>query len=234
MAQFSYNLQRSESTGCTPFELATGQQPQTPHSLSAAFEEKSLVAYHLAKGWGEQFDTAKSYLDKAASNMKKFVDRKRHPTDYKEGDMVLARSHTRWSYLHTSKSIWCFMQASSSPYHEDKEDTSQNQSRRAPITVTTSHDLEIEAIIDYQAKRKRGKKASAILIVHWKGQSPEEATCQLVSTLVIAFVLPSSSPTTLRFQANTLPFLGDEHAQKVPYASLCLACPSCLANTQAP
>lgn len=66
MAQFSYNLQRSEYTVHTPFELAIGQQPQTTHSLPAAFEGKSLGAYHMAKGWEEQLDTAKSYLDKAA------------------------------------------------------------------------------------------------------------------------------------------------------------------------
>ena len=39
-------------------------------------------------------------------------------------------------------------------YHEDKDDPSRNKSQRAPITVTASHDREIEAIIDYQAKRK--------------------------------------------------------------------------------
>lgn len=33
VAQFSYNLQRSESTNKSPFELATGQQPLTPQTL---------------------------------------------------------------------------------------------------------------------------------------------------------------------------------------------------------
>ena len=73
MAQFSYNLQRSESTGRTPFQLATGQQPQTPHSLTTSFEVNSFGAYRLAKGWEEQLDTAKSYLDKAAKKMKKLA-----------------------------------------------------------------------------------------------------------------------------------------------------------------
>ena len=95
MAQFSYNLQKSESTGRTPFELATGQQPQSPHSMPTTFEGRSLGAYHLAKGWEEQLDTAKSYLDKAAKIMKKFADRKRRPTDYKEGDMVLVKFNPR-------------------------------------------------------------------------------------------------------------------------------------------
>ncbi|XP_070035072.1 uncharacterized protein [Nicotiana tomentosiformis] len=35
------------------------------------------------------------------------------------------------------------------PYHEDKDDPSMGQSSRAPITITASHDQEIEAIIDY-------------------------------------------------------------------------------------
>ena len=66
MAQFLYNLQRSEYTGRTPFELATVQQSQISHSLRSAFEGKSLGAYHRAKGWEKQLDTAKSYLDKKA------------------------------------------------------------------------------------------------------------------------------------------------------------------------
>ncbi|XP_070008627.1 uncharacterized protein [Nicotiana sylvestris] len=88
-------IMRSESTGWTPFELATGQQPQTPHSLPVAFEGKTLGAYHMAKGWEEHLDTTKSYLDKAAKKMKKFVDCKRHPTDYRVGDMVMVKFNLR-------------------------------------------------------------------------------------------------------------------------------------------
>ena len=33
VAQFSYNLQRSEATERSPFEIVTGQQPMTPHTL---------------------------------------------------------------------------------------------------------------------------------------------------------------------------------------------------------
>ncbi|XP_075100175.1 uncharacterized protein LOC142176421 [Nicotiana tabacum] len=62
------------------------------------------------------------------------------------------------------------------PYHEDKDDPSRGQSSRAPITITASHDREIEAIIDYQAKRKEGQKATTMFLIHWKGKSLEEAT----------------------------------------------------------
>ncbi|XP_073105912.1 uncharacterized protein [Elaeis guineensis] len=36
-AQFSYNLQRSESTEKSPFEVITGQQPDTPRSIAADY-----------------------------------------------------------------------------------------------------------------------------------------------------------------------------------------------------
>ncbi|XP_070056614.1 uncharacterized protein [Nicotiana tomentosiformis] len=62
------------------------------------------------------------------------------------------------------------------PYHEDKDDASMSQSSRAPITITASHDREIEAIIDYQARQKQGQKATTMFLVQWKEQSPEEAT----------------------------------------------------------
>ena len=34
VAQFSYNLQRSEATERSPFEIVMGQQPMTPHTLA--------------------------------------------------------------------------------------------------------------------------------------------------------------------------------------------------------
>ncbi|XP_070004109.1 uncharacterized protein [Nicotiana sylvestris] len=49
----------------------------------------------MAKGLEEQLDTAKSYLDKEAKKMKNFVDRKRHPTDYRVGDMVMVKFNPR-------------------------------------------------------------------------------------------------------------------------------------------
>ena len=32
--QFAYNLHKSSSTGMSPFELAMGQQPFTPHEIA--------------------------------------------------------------------------------------------------------------------------------------------------------------------------------------------------------
>ena len=80
-AQLSYNLQRSEVTGKSPFALVTGQQPNTPQSLPVDACFKCPGAYQMAKDWEEQVILARSYLDKAARKMKMFVDRKRRPVD---------------------------------------------------------------------------------------------------------------------------------------------------------
>ena len=48
------------------------------------------MAFKFAKGWHEQADIACSYLDKAAKK-KKWVDKKRRYTEYKDGDMVLVK-----------------------------------------------------------------------------------------------------------------------------------------------
>ncbi|RVW63223.1 Transposon Tf2-2 polyprotein [Vitis vinifera] len=91
IAQFSYNLQRSEATNKSPFELATGQQPLTPHTLTIGYTGRSPAAFKFAKGWHEQADIACSYLDKAAKKMKKWADKNRRYTEYKVGDMVLVK-----------------------------------------------------------------------------------------------------------------------------------------------
>ncbi|XP_075091517.1 uncharacterized protein LOC142171722 [Nicotiana tabacum] len=162
----------------------------------------------MAKGWEEQLDTAKSCLDKTTKKMKKFADRKRRPTDYRVGDMVMVKFNPRRfkalrgmhhnpihkyerpfkivskvgkisyklnmpSYL----TIYPVFHASMlKPYHEDKDDPSRGRSSRAPMTITSLHDREIAAIMDYQARKKQGKRATAMFLVHWKGKSPEEAT----------------------------------------------------------
>jgi hypothetical protein len=91
VAQFSYNLQKSESTNHSPFELATGQQPLTPHTVAAGYDGRSPAAFKFAKGWQEQADVARSYLDKATKKMKKWADKKRRHVEYQVGDLVLVK-----------------------------------------------------------------------------------------------------------------------------------------------
>ncbi|KAG8380924.1 hypothetical protein BUALT_Bualt06G0067200 [Buddleja alternifolia] len=92
VAQFSYNLQRSEATGKSPFELATGQQPLTPHTLAISFDSARCPgAAKMAKSWAEQSDLAKSFLEKARRKMKKWADPKRRHLEFNTGDKVLIK-----------------------------------------------------------------------------------------------------------------------------------------------
>ncbi|WZZ33691.1 hypothetical protein YC2023_017092 [Brassica napus] len=92
IAQFSYNLQRSEATGRSPFELATGQQPLTPHTLATPRTEgKSPGAFIMAKQWEEHADLARACLEKSRKRMKKWADEKRRPSEYSVGDLVLVK-----------------------------------------------------------------------------------------------------------------------------------------------
>ena len=91
VAQVSYNLQRSEATNKSLFELAMGQQPLTLHTLVMGYTGKSPVAFKFAKGWHEQSDIARSYLDKATKKIKKWSEKKQRHMKYKVRDMVFVK-----------------------------------------------------------------------------------------------------------------------------------------------
>lgn len=86
IARFSYNMQRSKSTGKSPFELVTGRQPLTPNALAASYDGNSPAAYKTIKEWHEQTDLARASLDKAAKKMKMWADEKRRHVKFKVGN----------------------------------------------------------------------------------------------------------------------------------------------------
>ncbi|KAF2314756.1 hypothetical protein GH714_033458 [Hevea brasiliensis] len=52
LAQFSYNLQRSESTQQSPFDIATGQQPLAPHAVAAGYMGMKVFTSHSCNEFG--------------------------------------------------------------------------------------------------------------------------------------------------------------------------------------
>ena len=68
-----------------------GQQPMTHHTLARGYTGKSPAAYKLARGWHEQADIARSYLEKAARKMKKWADKKIRHAEFQVGDLVLVK-----------------------------------------------------------------------------------------------------------------------------------------------
>ena len=91
VAQFSYNLQQSEATNKSPFEIVLGRQPTTPLSLASRYEGKSPAAFKFAKSWHEHAELARASLHKAAKRMKKWADKKRRHVKFNEGDLVLVK-----------------------------------------------------------------------------------------------------------------------------------------------
>ncbi|CAN6695431.1 unnamed protein product [Malus baccata var. baccata] len=106
VAQFSYNLQRSESTGKSPFELATGQQPLTPNTVVTGYTGNSPAAFKTAKEWQLAHELARAHLEKASKKMKKWADRKRRNVEFQTGDQVFvklnASQHKSTRGLHKS------------------------------------------------------------------------------------------------------------------------------------
>ncbi|CAL8091247.1 unnamed protein product [Prunus armeniaca] len=91
VAQFSYNLQRSESTGSSPFELATGQQPMTPNTVVSGYTGSSPAAYKTAKEWQVTNELARAQLEKANRKMKKWADKHRRDVMFQPGDIVFVK-----------------------------------------------------------------------------------------------------------------------------------------------
>nr|GEY00790.1 hypothetical protein CTI12_AA187700 [Tanacetum cinerariifolium] len=90
VAQFSYNMQRSEATGKSPFELVTRRQRLTPNALAASYEGSSPAAYKTMKECHEQANMARASLDKAAKRMKWADERRRH-VEFEVEDQVMVK-----------------------------------------------------------------------------------------------------------------------------------------------
>jgi len=88
LAKFAHNQKPTSSSGYSPFMLNFGQQP------NIRGEHRKQVQNELAKEFVEMMQgtikLAKESLEHAAEDMKKFYDRKVHPSvDYKKGDLIL-------------------------------------------------------------------------------------------------------------------------------------------------
>ncbi|KAI4331788.1 hypothetical protein L6164_016743 [Bauhinia variegata] len=148
MAQFSYNLQRSEF-GKSPFEIVMGQQPLTPHVLVTPYVGDNPAAFRFAKEWQEEADITLACLDKVAYKMKKWADTKRRPLEFQVGDMVLLKllPNQFKSLRKVHKRL---------KYNGDEEVPSRNISTCTPTAVITEYDKEVEKILSHRVIRKRG------------------------------------------------------------------------------
>ncbi|KAE8691406.1 hypothetical protein F3Y22_tig00110890pilonHSYRG01301 [Hibiscus syriacus] len=200
VAQFSYNLQRSEATNQSPFEIVTGQQPLTPNTVVTKYEGPNPSAHNVAKEWHEQHDLARACLHKAGKRTKKWVDRKRRDVNFEVGNLVLAklanvlrhadvhkglvrryegpfrivkRIGTMAYKLELPPTIQAYPVIHVSllkPYHQDTEDPDRGKSHRAPVGVAVSYDKEIQDIQAERVIRRPGHRPRHEFFVLWKGQ----------------------------------------------------------------
>jgi len=213
VAQFSYNLQKSESTGRSPFEVVTGQQPLTPSSLAISYKGPSPPAYRFAKDWNDQVGVARAYLEKASQKMKKWADKKRRPREFQVGDLVLVKmyNHARLGGRHRAlirryegpfpilKKVGAqaykvelppklkyhpvFHVSLLKPYHGDQEDPSRGISHRAPMGIQVQHDKEVEEILADRVVRHSNQPPTHELLVRWKGLPDSEASWEPIQHL---------------------------------------------------
>lgn len=71
MAQLCYNLLYNESTGKSPFELATMRQPYARSQIAANYKGANPGAHKFAKDMENKEQMTHAVLNKAAKKMKK-------------------------------------------------------------------------------------------------------------------------------------------------------------------
>ena len=69
------------------------------------------------------------------------------------------------------------------PYHEDKDDPSRGLSKRAPTTVVTSYDKEVEHVLADRVIRRQGGPLATEYLVKWKGLPESEASWEPADAL---------------------------------------------------
>nr|GEX66418.1 hypothetical protein [Tanacetum cinerariifolium] len=125
----------------SPFELVTGRQPLTPNALAASYEGSSPTAYKTTKEWHEQADMARESLDKATKRMKKWAEERRRHVEFESSRKVHKGLIRRY------EGPFPVIGRVGKPYHGDEEDPERRVSKRAPTTVVTSYDREVEEIL---------------------------------------------------------------------------------------
>ncbi|TXG69042.1 hypothetical protein EZV62_003977 [Acer yangbiense] len=167
MAQFSFNLQRSEATSKSPFEIVMGQQPMTPNAIASTYGGKSPAAHKLTREWHEQGDITRACLDKAARKMQKWADTRRRHLEFNEGDLVLIKLLPQ-----QFKSL-----------RQVHKGHGGSESKRAPTAVVTTFDKDVECVLADRVIRRRGVPNYIEYLVKWKELSDSKASWERRDTL---------------------------------------------------
>ena len=69
------------------------------------------------------------------------------------------------------------------PYFADEDDPDRNRSKRAPPSVPTQYDAEIEKILDHRVLGTSKKNTKTEFLVHWKGKSAADVAWEKAKDL---------------------------------------------------
>ncbi|KAA0062024.1 reverse transcriptase [Cucumis melo var. makuwa] len=71
--------------------IVSGRQPVLPHLVDHPYVGKNPQTLNFTKEWKQINDIARGYLEKASRQMKKWVDKKRRPLEFRAGDQILIK-----------------------------------------------------------------------------------------------------------------------------------------------
>ncbi|PKI50608.1 hypothetical protein CRG98_028995, partial [Punica granatum] len=152
--------------------------PSTPSTVASGYKGNSLATYKLAKSWQEEADLARSCLNRATKQMKKWADKKCHHIEYSVGDLVLRVGNVAYKVELPEKLKLhpVFHVSMLKPFQEDKEDPNRAESSRAPIGAKVAYDQDVEQILVDRVVRKHWCKSKRKYLIKWKRLPESEAS----------------------------------------------------------
>ncbi|TYJ97412.1 reverse transcriptase [Cucumis melo var. makuwa] len=180
--------------GRSSFEIISGRQPILPHLVDHPYVWKNPQALNFTKEWKQTNDIARAYLEKASKRMKKWVDKKRQPLEFRAGDQEVRRTSRsakkvgNASYrvaLPTWMKIYPVIHVSNlKPYHQNTEDLQQNVVICLIIDLSQKEDKDVEEILAERVRRgRRPTRRIHEYLVKWKNLPVEETSWKRVKDL---------------------------------------------------
>ncbi|GKE59631.1 putative nucleotidyltransferase, ribonuclease H [Tanacetum coccineum] len=173
--QMNRQIERSEATGKSPFELVTGRQPLTPNSLAASYEgtAKKMKKWANQRRRHVEFEVGDQGMVKLLPQQFKSLRKVHRGFIWRYECPFLAIGHVgKVSYrvqLPPKLKIYLVFYVSfPKPYHGAKEDPKRGVSKWAPTSVVTSYDREVKKILSDCTIQRQGVLSYKEYLIKWR------------------------------------------------------------------